>query len=72
MLSLLAPTQGILGILTLVVAGGIWFGHWLLERGDLCLHVGTANLFVAWCVTIYHFLGATSRQQRWTTWHSWR
>jgi hypothetical protein len=56
-ISLQEPQQGALGILTLVWAAGIWFGLWALDQGEICLHVGTGNLLVAWCVTIYHTMG---------------
>ncbi|MCW3054117.1 MAG: hypothetical protein JWN14_3287, partial [Chthonomonadales bacterium] len=49
---------GIQVILTLVMAAGIWFGLWALDEGDLCIHIGTVNLFVAWGLTIYQTMGA--------------
>jgi len=51
-------TRPDLGILTLVSAAAIWFCHWTLDQGEICLHVGTGNLLVAWCVIIYRTLGA--------------
>ena len=55
--SIRTPGQGVYGILTLVCAGGIWFGLWALDQGETCLHVGTGNLLAAWCLTIYDVFG---------------
>lgn len=54
----LTEQQSLFNILTLVWVGGIWFAHWLLDQGEICLHLGTFNLLIAWCVTLYHLLGA--------------
>lgn len=51
------PNQGSWSILTLGWGGVIWFGLWLLEIGDLCLHVGVWNLLAAWSLILYHNFG---------------
>jgi hypothetical protein len=58
LLTVQTPDEGRWSILTLGLAGGIWFGLWLLGQGELCLHVGTWNLLAAWGLTVYNQVGA--------------
>ncbi len=60
LLSLPTHQQGTFSILTLAWGGAIWFGLWLAEQGEFCLHIGTGNLVVAWGLLIYHYFGAES------------
>lgn len=55
------PGAGIWSILTLAWAGGIWFALWGMERGEVCLHVGTWNLLAAWGLVLYNQVGSDTR-----------
>ena len=52
------PNQGRWTILTLAWGGAVWFGLWLLETGETCLHVGACNLLIAWMLLVYDRYGA--------------
>lgn len=54
------PHQGSWTILTLAWAGAVWSGLWLLDQGEICLHVGAWNLLAAWGLIVYDKLGAGS------------
>jgi hypothetical protein len=51
--------QGAWSILTLGWTGAVWFGLWLLESGESCLHIGVVSLLTAWSLVLYHYAPAT-------------
>ena len=52
------PNEGRWTILTLAWGGAVWFGLWMLETGEACLHVGAWNLLIAWMLLIYDRYGS--------------
>ncbi len=58
LLNVQMPREGMWSILTLGAAGVAWFGLWAMEQGDICLHVATWNLLLAWGLVVYDHMGA--------------
>ena len=52
------PNEGRWTILTLAWGGAVWFGLWMLETGEICLHAGAWNLLIAWMLLVYDRYGA--------------
>ncbi len=58
LLTVQTPGEGKWSILTLGWAGAAWFLLWIMEQGEICLHVATWNLIIAWSLILYDRLGA--------------
>jgi hypothetical protein len=58
LLSVQTPGEGKWSVLALGWVGAVWFALWVMEQGEICLHVATWNLLLAWGLVIYDRLGA--------------
>src|SRR5579871_4000834 len=56
-MSMYGSAESLWTILTLACGGVVWFGLWILELGEICLHVGTWNLLAAWMWLLYSRIG---------------
>ena len=61
LLTIHTPHEGKWTILALGWSGAIWFGLWLLEQGEVCLHLGTGSLLLAWSLILYDRYGLDLR-----------
>ena len=57
LLTVQTPGEGKWSILALGWAGAVWFALWTMEQGEICLHIATWNLLLAWGIVLYDRLG---------------